>query len=210
MLENDFFKGVENFVFNLFKNELPPQVVYHNFEHTNQVVKHTFEIGTAEGVSDEDIEILLLAAWFHDIGFVHGYEKHEEKSKEIAENYLYKLGYNSHKIEKVTTLICVTKMPQKPTNKLEEIICDADLYHLGTESFVEKSNLLRSEWEMLCNKHLTDIEFLTTNETFLKSHKYFTNYAFSKLTAQKTLNWLKIEKDLKKAKLKDEELAVKS
>jgi hypothetical protein len=101
-------------------------------------------------------------------------------------------------------------MPQKPTNKLEEIICDADLYHLGTESFVEKSNLLRSEWEMLCNKHLTDIEFLTTNETFLKSHKYFTNYAFSKLTAQKTLNWLKIEKDLKKAKLKDEELAVKS
>lgn len=210
MLENDFFKGVENFVFNLFKNELPPQVVYHNFEHTNQVVKHTFEIGTAEGVSEEDIEMLLLAAWFHDIGFVHGYEKHEEKSKEIAENYLYKLGYNSHKIEKVTTLICVTKMPQKPTNKLEEIICDADLYHLGTESFVEKSNLLRSEWEMLCNKHLTDIEFLTANETFLKSHKYFTNYAFSKLTAQKTLNWLKIEKDLKKAKLKDEELAVKS
>ena len=210
MLKNDFFKGVENFVFNLFKNELPPQVVYHNFEHTNQVVKHTFEIGTAEGVSEEDIEMLLLAAWFHDIGFVHGYEKHEEKSKEIAENYLYKLGYNSHKIEKVTTLICVTKMPQKPTNKLEEIICDADLYHLGTESFVEKSNLLRSEWEMLCNKHLTDIEFLTTNETILKSHKYFTNYAFSKLTAQKTLNWLKIEKDLKKAKLKDEELAVKS
>ena len=210
MLENDFFKGVETFIFNLFKNELPPQVVYHNFEHTNQVVKHTFEIGTAEGVSDEDIEILLLAAWFHDIGFVHGYEKHEEKSKEIAENYLHKLGYNSHKIEKVTTLICVTKMPQKPTNKLEEIICDADLYHLGTESFVEKSNLLRSEWEMLCNKHLTDIEFLTTNETFLKSHKYFTNYAFSKLTAQKTLNWLKIEKDLKRAKLKEEELTVKS
>ena len=210
MLENDFFKNVEYFIFNLFKAELPAEVVYHNFEHTSQVVKHTFEIGSAEGVSEEELEILLLAAWFHDIGFVHGYEKHEEKSKEIAESYLLKLGYNPHKIEKVTALICVTKMPQKPTNKLEEIICDADLYHLGTENFKEKTTLLRSEWEQLCNKHLTDFEFLNENKKFLKSHKYFTNYAFSKLTEQKTLNWLKVEKDLKKELVKNEELVAKS
>ena len=38
-------KKVENYIFNLFKTGLPPEVVYHNFEHTNQVVQHAFEIG---------------------------------------------------------------------------------------------------------------------------------------------------------------------
>lgn len=210
MLESDFFKEVEHFVFKLFKDELPAEVVYHNFEHTSQVVKNAFEISVAENVTENDLEIILLAAWFHDTGFTKGFEKHEEKSKEIAEKYLQERKFNKEKIELVKSLICATKMPQNPTNKMEEVICDADLYHLGTENFREKSNLLRSEWEQLCNKYLTDIEFLTENEKFLKSHKYFTNYAFSKLTEQKTLNRLKVVKDLKKTIAKNEELSAKS
>jgi len=210
MLENEFFKKVENYIFNLFKTELPPEVVYHNFEHTNQVVQHAFEIGVAEGFEDNDLEMILLASWFHDIGFVKGYEKHEEKSKEIAEKYLLEVGYPLENIAIVKSLICVTKMPQKPTNKMEEIICDADLYHLGTENFREKTILLRSEWEQLCNKNLNDVEFLTENEKFLKAHKYFTNYAFSKLTEQKNLNWLRVQKDLKKTLVKNKELEEKN
>lgn len=210
MLENDFFKEVEIFVFSLFKNELPTEVVYHNFEHTLQVVKITNEIALAENVSEEDLETLLLAAWFHDTGFVKGAKNHEEESKDILSKYLSKKEFPSKKIEKVSSLIEVTRMPQNPTNKLEEIICDADLYHLGSEDFNEKSNLLRSEWEQLCDKHLTDIEWLQENGRFLSEHKYFTNYAFNKLNAQKTSNWLKIQKDLRKTIAKSEELELKT
>ena len=81
MLENDFLTNVKGFVFDLFKNKLPVQAVYHNFEHTTQVVEAVYEIATAKNISDDDMEILLLAAWFHDTGFTKGFENHEEKSK---------------------------------------------------------------------------------------------------------------------------------
>ena len=199
MIENDFFKEVESFVFELFKSKLSSKVVYHNFMHTQHVVQAVNEIGMEESVSDDDLEALLLAAWFHDTGFTVGFENHEEKSKKIAGKFLQGKSFSKSKIEKVHALIDVTKMPQKPTNKNEQIICDADLQHLGTELFAEKSNLLRSEWEQLGDTLLSDIAWLEQNEIFLSEHSYFTNYAFAKFNDQKTSNWLKVKKDLRKA-----------
>ena len=204
MLKNDFFKEVKSFVFKTYKNELPQAVVYHNYNHTLEVVKAVNEIAMAENIEGSDLEVLLLAAWFHDIGFIEGIENHEDKSKLIGKKYLKSKNYSKEKIAKVFSLIDATGMPQKPSNKLEEIICDADLYHLGDESFIQKSNLLRAEWELLCDRYVTDIEWLKENEKFLAKHKYFTNYAYDKQTTQKNKNWLKVKKDLKKALAKKE------
>jgi len=66
MVEKEFFKEVSEYIFGLFKNELPPQVVYHNYDHTLLVVKNVIEIGESENISIEDLELLQLAAWFHD------------------------------------------------------------------------------------------------------------------------------------------------
>ena len=81
MLENDFFIGVKGFVSSLFKDKLPVQVVYHNFDHTLLVVEAVNEIALAENISESDKEILLIAAWFHDVGFVKNHKNHEEESK---------------------------------------------------------------------------------------------------------------------------------
>jgi len=210
MLENDFFKDVDSFVFNLLKNELTPKALYHNYNHTFSVVEAVKEIALAENVSKEELEIVLSAAWFHDTGFTKDSTNHERESKEIAKKYLTKKGVEEDKIKKVLLCIKATRMPQNPTNKLEEIICDADLFHLGSENFIEKTTLLRSEWEQLCNKYLTDIEWLKENNNFFGEHKYFTNYAFNKQSSQKTLNWLKVQKDLKKAIAKNEEQELKN
>jgi hypothetical protein len=209
MVENDFFKKVKSFVFDLFKNKLPSQVVYHNFEHTSKVVEAVNEIAIGENISEDDLEVLLLAAWFHDTGFIQGYDNHEEKSKAIAHKFLIENGIAKDKIDRVFSLIGATKMPQNPTNKFEEIICDADLFHLGEENFKEKGNLLRTERENLSGKSLTDIEWLKENVNFLGNHKYFTDYAFNKLNAQKTQNWVKIQKELKKTVEKSDELELK-
>lgn len=199
MLENDFFVKVKKYIFNLYKNSLPPQVVYHNFDHTVQVVEASNEIAIAENISEEDLEILLIAAWFHDTGYTIGAEKHEEKSKKIATKYLEDKEFSKEKIAKINDVIGATTMPQSPKSKLDKIICDADLYHLGTENFTKKSNLLRSELEQLCGKFCTDLEWLQENEIFLTEHKYFTDFAFEKLNSQKILNQLKMQKDIKKA-----------
>lgn len=205
MLENKFFIELKTYVFKLFKDSLPTKVVYHNFNHTLQVVEASNEIAKAEQISESDLEVLLMAAWFHDTGFTVGHKNHEEFSKKIAEDYLKEKGISDKKIEHVISIINATKMPQNPTNSLEKIICDADLFHLGTENFKEKSDLLRSEWEQICNEFMTDVEWLEKNEKFLSDHKYFTNYAFEKFGAQKTTNWLRLKKDLNKTKQKEED-----
>ena len=140
MLENDFFKEVNNFIFNLLKNELSPRVVYHNYNHTLKVVEAVNEIALAEKILEEELEVLLLAAWFHDTGFIKGAPNHEKESQKIAEKYLFEKELGEEKIAKVLSIIEATRMPQKPTSKLEKIICDADLFHLGTENFSENAN----------------------------------------------------------------------
>ena len=209
MLNSKLFIEVREFILENFKNKLSPQIVYHNFSHTEDVVNAAYEIGQAENISEKDLEVLLLAAWFHDVGFIKSIENHEESSKIIAANYLKKINYPEDLIATICKIIDATKVPQKPTTLLEKIICDADLYHLGTESFKEKSNLLRSEWEGCNNKYYTDIEWIEQNEMFIGNHSYFTDYAFKKLNNQKTQNWLRAKKDVKKAIAKKVELEEK-
>lgn len=205
MLENNFFKELQAFVFKTFKKELPVEAVYHNFNHTFEVVTAANEIATAQEISEENKEVLLIACWFHDIGVIKGARDHEEISKKMASKYLKEAGFSEEKITKVCSVIDATRMPQQPKNALDEIICDADLFHIGSDDFKEKTSLLRIEWEEFCNKSFNEIDWLKKNLEFLEGHKYFTDYAFNKLNKQKTQNWLKIKKDLKKAEEKAEE-----
>ncbi len=209
MLENDFFIEVKSFISGLYKDKLAVQVVFHNIDHTMQVVEAANEIAIAENISESDIEILLIAAWFHDVGFVVDYKNHEEESKKIATEYLIEKGFSKEIIAKVCSCIDATKMPQAPKNILEKILCDADLFHLGSDNFSKRTSLLRSEREELYNKQMTDVEWLEDNQQFFASHKYFTDYAYQKLNEQKTANWLKIQKDLQKISLKKEEQDLK-
>ena len=209
MLHTKLFIEVRKFIFESFKKELAPQIVYHNFTHTEEVVNAAYEIGQAENISEKDLEVLLLAAWFHDVGFIKSLENHEENSKEIATAYLKEINYPEDLIAKVCKIIDATKMPQEPTTLLEKIICDADLFHLGTENFNERSNLLRSEWESCNKKNFSDIEWIEQNEKFIGKHTFFTDYAFKKLNNQKVQNWLKTKKDIKKTISKKAELEEK-
>lgn len=209
MLHTKLFIEVRKFIFESFKKELAPQIVYHNFTHTEEVVNAAYEIGQAENISEKDLEVLLLAAWFHDVGFIKSLENHEENSKEIATAYLKEINYPEDLIAKVCKIIDATKMPQEPTTLLEKIICDADLFHLGTENFNERSNLLRSEWESCNKKSFSDIEWIEQNEKFIGKHTFFTDYAFKKLNNQKVQNWLKTKKDIKKTISKKAELEEK-
>ena len=205
MLENNFFSDVKTYVFNLFKEKLPSGAVYHNEKHTSYVVNAAIEIGLSKNLSEDDLETVLLAAWFHDTGYIEGEKNHEEHSIEIVDNYLTERNYSKEKIAKVKALIRITKMPQKPNDELEEIICDADLAHLGSKSFRTESKLLRLEREHLMNEFSSDIDWLKETEQFLSHHQYFTDYAFENWNAQKSLNCLRVKGDLKKISVKSSE-----
>lgn len=200
----------KEYVFSLLKEKLPHEAVYHNFNHTSAVVEKAEEIANAEELEERQKDLLALAAWFHDTGYTVDFKDHESHSVQIAREFLKEKGLTEEDLQTIESTILATKMPQQPSNLMEQAMCDADLHHLGGEIFNENSSLLRLEMEHLCAEFFTDIEWLEKNESFLKEHSYFTNYAFDNWGNQKSLNWLSVEKDLKKIRLKEAERAEKA
>lgn len=152
--------------------ELP----FHNVEHTRQVVQNATTITQQLGLSDEKIEPVLIAAWFHDTGFCDAYEGHEDVSIGLAESFLKKHGYPAEKVEIVISCIEATKMPQDPSNEFAEVLSDADIFHISTPDFFYRKLLLRREWELELGKKSTDLEWHELNLDFLQNHQFFTEY----------------------------------
>jgi len=185
-----------DYVFNLMREKLPANHIYHNFHHTSDVVEAVEEIAEGVDLSKEDTEIVLLAAWFHDVGFVELFEGHEEKSKEIAERFLKENLYPPEKIAKVLSCIDATRYPQKPKNLLEYVICDADLSGIASKKYFEKANYLRREIELVQGKVVSDAEWYRSETEFLTQHKYHTQYAHLNYDKRKIANIIELQERL--------------
>ena len=207
ILDTDLLDKSKEYVESFLEQNLSSEIFYHDLEHTQEVVKAAGEIGKASGLSDDQLETVLIAAWFHDTGYYRGKRDHEKESKIIAEEFLRSQDINEKKIADVGGCIIATKIPQRPTNLMEEVLCDADLYHLSTSDFFIKSELLRKEFSITGNNEIKDKEWLKKNIKFLKKHTFFTDYAKEKLYPHKKKNLKKlksIKKELKMEKDKNE------
>ena len=76
------------YIAQLFTKELSPNLLFHNFHHTANVVRGVRELSKHLGLVKEEKEILLLAAWFHDSGHTICYADHEIESQKIAKAFL--------------------------------------------------------------------------------------------------------------------------
>ena len=204
-MNNGILSKVKEFIGRTFREKGSMDAYYHNFTHTAEVAKVAEEIADAMGINSNDKEALLIAAWFHDIGHTEKCEGHEDIGIAMARNFLQENNYSSDGIEKVVSLIDATRMPRNPKNVLEEIICDADLHHLGTDKFDVKGELFKNELEALSCCKIPEKEWITNNLKFFKQHKFYTDYAKQRFETQKNINYFKIEKKLNKVNKKMEE-----
>lgn len=149
---------------------------FHNWQHTLEVYKNALTIGAYGNISKDALEPALLAALFHDTGNARVFLGHEDVSIKEATGFLKSQEYAASKIQKVTGCIEATRMPQDPKDILEKIICDADLFHLGTKSYFSKNQLLRTEWAMYRQLDYSDQEWITLNIKFLQQHQFHTKY----------------------------------
>lgn len=194
---SDLLQKAEQFVFELFKDKLSSEHTYHNFLHTEFVVQKTKELIENESVSDQEKELLILAAWFHDTGHVQGAENHEEKSFEIAISFLKENNFSDAEIQSIKEIILNTCINHDASCRLGKILRDADSAHLGSEMYEEISRQLRLEWELINGKKLTDYEWNLENYNFLtREHKYFTDYAKAYWQPVKMQNVFKIQNEI--------------
>jgi hypothetical protein len=170
------FTDMQEMMLDKLEKELPHYLYYHNVKHTVDVVTEVELIGWGEGVSDEEILILKTAALFHDAGHITAYDNHEYYSTLLVKDYLPKYNYSTEQINRICELIMATKMPPKPKNLLERIICDSDLDYLGRSDFIPVSNTLYTELKEQ-NKIGTLNDWNKIQLNFISSHQYFTKTA---------------------------------
>ena len=112
-------------VTDIFLNNVNSLFVFHNLEHTIQVVTAAEEIEGYYQLNDEDQFVLFISAWFHDTGFSSGHaEEHESESIVLAKDFLSHCNVVSEQILHIASCIQATHMPQKPLNLVEKIMCD--------------------------------------------------------------------------------------
>ncbi|MFP4059833.1 MAG: adenylate/guanylate cyclase domain-containing protein [Bacteroidales bacterium] len=170
------FSDIQEVILDKLEKELPANLYYHNVKHTVDVVTEVELIGWAEGVNDADILLLKTAALFHDAGHIISYKDHEERSCELAREYLPGYNYSAEQIERICQIIMATKLPPEPKDLLEKIICDSDLDYLGRSDFIPVSNTLFKELkERDMIGTLNDWNKLQIK--FISGHQYFTETA---------------------------------
>ena len=178
------YEKAKTFILDKLQHELPQHLSYHSVGHVKDVCQATEEIAGKEGISGEDLLLLLSAALFHDSGFLFGAAEHEKKSCDLVRQYLPDFDYNPEQIEKICGMIMATRIPQTPHSLLEQILADADLDYLGRDDFFIIGDRLYEELAMYGIVNDKN-DWNRLQIRFLENHHYFTQTAIQNRKARK-------------------------
>jgi predicted metal-dependent HD superfamily phosphohydrolase len=152
-----------------------PFLIYHNLLHTETVVARASEIAAVYSITETEWLILITAAWFHDCGHLFGPAPgHELRGVLKMKEFMDSFDLSEEIIEGIASCILATEMPGKPGSLLEEVLCDADLYHLGNNQFYVTDLLVKREYELRNNLLVANWDKKSLD--LLMSHHFYTGY----------------------------------
>jgi len=177
----------------ILKIEFSKKLYYHGVRHTLNALKVCETYLKYEKIKGENTKLIRIGILLHDIGFTVSTKNHENHSVIIAKKLMVECGFSLTHIKIIEGLILATKIPQKPKNKLENIICDVDLDYLGGNNFYKIAHQLFKEVKEYTSIS-TQKEWNAVQINFLANHKYYTSFAikFRKPKKEKRLEELKL------------------
>jgi hypothetical protein len=187
------FEAAKTFILDKLRKELSPVLYYHDINHTLDVYRSVERIAAMENVTGADLILLKTAALFHDSGMLTTYVGHEEASCRFTEIHLPHFGYSPDEIIKINKMILATKLPQRASGLMEQILCDADLDYLGRNDFFMISHRLKFEWKTQNIKPTTLKEWYILQINFLEGHSFFTRSAILSREEKKQENLMEIK-----------------
>jgi predicted metal-dependent HD superfamily phosphohydrolase len=196
-------KIVDEYIRDLFRNELPDGIKYHDANHTlhptKGVVAAANGIAISEKISDLDRELIIAAAYFHDSGFIREYGKNEPIAARMAGRILKLIGYKPNEIEKIQKMILATDLVVEPKTHVEKILCDADLDHFGRDDFFKLDAKLREGRRIRGLDVSDDAKWYKGTLAVITNHQYYTE-------SQKKLREKEKQKNIKRLLNKLEEI----
>jgi predicted metal-dependent HD superfamily phosphohydrolase len=196
--ETPIVAAAEQYVKRFYEENFQGHLPFHDFGHFENVVNAVQLIGEAYELEKGDLEVLCLSAWFHDLGYFESPQGHESRSAALAVAFLQEQDYPHAQTEKVKACILATRLPQSPETLLQQILCDADLSHLGNAHYWDRCGRLRQEMVIARGIVMSDPEWVEFEINFLMQHSYHTDVARELFNEQK----LKHIKQLNKQKLR--------
>ncbi|MCK4345874.1 MAG: HD domain-containing protein [Bacteroidales bacterium] len=190
---------VEDYIKEVFKEKIPECLTYHNIIHTDYVVNQAKLLGEKSGLNEEEMNILIVAAWFHDSGFIISSNGHEDESKKIAQKFLSSKGVDKNIVDRVSRCIEATKIPQKPGDDIiAKVLCDADMSYLSEKFYLERTLLLRKEWNNISKGKISKKTYFKETIKMFENHQYHTEYGKKVLAIGKEENYNLLHKMLRK------------
>ena len=171
-------KIVDEYIRDLFRDELPNGIKYHDADHTlhptRGVVASANRIALSENIPERDRELLITAAYFHDTGYIRQFGKNEPIAARMAGRILKLIGYKPGEIKKIQKMILATDLERKPQTHIEKILCDADLDHFGREDFFNLDGKLREGRRIRGLDVGDDAKWYQGTLGVLENHQYYT------------------------------------
>ncbi len=195
---SNIINAASQHVLNLFNQQYDSRYLYHSYERTAGIVDKAAEVGEATELSESQVEVVMLAAWFCETGYLKDTSELAAASAAEARTFLQKQGYSTDKLNKVVACITATGDTVNPVTIEEQVLNDAIAARSCGDRFFEQFPLLRLEWELLQNRHLSNLEWQQLQMQHLLQTRFLTpfgklNYApivAANIQSQKT----KVEK----------------
>ena len=146
---NKLQAAVESYVRKELLTHLPSTYLFHNFEHAREVVGVVQKLAKSSDLSSSEREDLVLAAWFHDLGYIRQRKQHQQASAALARQFLEDKGYEEERIVRIEQLIQSSQATEEPSDLSERILHDARWSFLGRKRFFRKGRLLLLENEQV-------------------------------------------------------------
>jgi len=189
------YDQVHAFLISKLESGLPSYLTYHDTKHTKDVIAATEHLAASEKITGDELILLKTAALFHDAGFLQSHQDHEDFSCTLARKYLPDYHYSAEQVERICGMIMATRLPQSASDKLSQVLCDADLYYLGTDAYFKNAEDLYREFKRL-DVIKTHTEWQLKQAEFLSRHRYFTPTAIREREEGKQANLEKVRSNI--------------
>ena len=199
-------EAVDRYIRELFAEELPTGIKYHDAEHTlhpaRGVVAVADKLALAENVPEAERELIIAAAYFHDSGYIREYRQNEPIAARMAGRILRLIGYLPDEIEAVQQMILSTDIKRDPQTLNEKILCDADLDNLGRQDFFDLDRKLREGRRARGVDVDDDLKWYEQTLEILQLHRYHTETQKKCRESGKQRNIRKLKEKIERIKAK--------
>lgn len=180
-------------VVKLFNTRIDNSLMFHNIAHTLRVFERAEQILSYYQLPERERFIVTTAALFHDVGYLfNGGIAHEDVGAEMVNELLQNHQVNERDILDIVGCILATSLPQYPSGLLQSIVCDADLFHLGTSEFFSRDALMHAESELRTRTKIAHQTWIEGTIRLMEGHHYHTQYCKMLLDKPKEQNLAKL------------------